>query len=288
MKQFNRLLNLLLCYGLVAVNSQAQNANLTNNMLDLGYGINGREWNAGKIGYQTFTHDALDIVGAGGPTAGSRKIKFWNEGGAAFTGNVGIGADAPTEKLQVNGNGLFSGQGLFGNYPRGGPGQIAAISLEVGGTSTTGPRPHATIYFHHHRVIANQLRYSHGVFYFERCTNGWGSHAPRVAIGNVTAPGSYSLAVGGKIAAVEEIRVFNTGTSSFPDYVFEASYRLPTLEYTEKYIKQHKHLPEVPSAAEIGKEGMSLNGMSEILLKKGCITNCRRFVLYKQTRIFMT
>jgi len=40
------------------------------------------------------------------------------------------------------------------------------------------------------------------------------------------------------------------------------------LEYTEKYIKQHKHLPEVPSAAEIGKEGMSLNGMSEILLKK--------------------
>src|SRR5256885_7416977 len=41
--------------------------------------ISGKEGNAGKIGYQTFTPDALDIVGAG--TAGTnRKIKLWAEG----------------------------------------------------------------------------------------------------------------------------------------------------------------------------------------------------------------
>ncbi|MFN7330992.1 MAG: cell surface protein, partial [Bacteroidota bacterium] len=59
-----------------------------------------------------------------------------------------------------------------------------------------------------------------------------------------------------------------TNGSSFPDYVFAPEYKLRSLEETEKYIKENSHLPEVPSAADIAKEGMSLNGMSEILLKK--------------------
>jgi|694.fasta_scaffold06233_9 hypothetical protein len=80
-------------------------------------------------------------------------------------------------------------------------------------------------------------------------------------------PGSYKLAVAGKIAAWDEIKVFTNG-SSFPDYVFDTDYRLPSLEETETYIKENHHLPEVPSATEIAKDGMSLNGMSEILLKK--------------------
>ena len=50
----------------------------------------GKEINAGKIGYQVFTPDALDIVGAG--TAGNtRKIRFWNEGGASFAGPIELG-----------------------------------------------------------------------------------------------------------------------------------------------------------------------------------------------------
>ncbi|NOS55378.1 MAG: hypothetical protein HOP37_03870 [Cyclobacteriaceae bacterium] len=78
---------------------------------------------------------------------------------------------------------------------------------------------------------------------------------------------SYKLAVAGSIGAWGEIRVFANG-STFPDYVFDPSYKLPTLEETEKYVKENRHLPEVPSAAEIEKEGMSLNGMNVILLKK--------------------
>ena len=81
-------------------------------------------------------------------------------------------------------------------------------------------------------------------------------------------PGSYRLAVTGKIDAIWEVRVFTDGTTNFPDYVFDPSYKLRSLEETEKYVKENHHLPEVPSAAEVAKEGMSLNGMSEILLKK--------------------
>ncbi len=80
-------------------------------------------------------------------------------------------------------------------------------------------------------------------------------------------PGSYKLAVAGKIGAWGEVRVFNLNTA-FPDYVFEKGYQLPSLQETEKYIQVNKHLPEVPSAAEVAKEGMSLPDMNIITLKK--------------------
>jgi hypothetical protein len=89
----------------------------------------------------------------------------------------------------------------------------------------------------------------------------------KVSIGTTT-PGSYMLAVAGKVAANSEVRVFDINTTTFPDYVFDPSYELPSLEQTEKYIKEYRHLPEVPSAQEIGRDGMSLNEMNIILLKK--------------------
>ena len=51
----------------------------------------GKQGDAGKIGYQTFTTDALDIVGAG--TDGkNRKIKLWAEGGTALSGPLNVAA----------------------------------------------------------------------------------------------------------------------------------------------------------------------------------------------------
>jgi hypothetical protein len=55
------------------------------NTLEFGADIPGKHPNAGKIGYQTFTPGALDIVGAGTNVA-SRRIKFWAERGAVFNG----------------------------------------------------------------------------------------------------------------------------------------------------------------------------------------------------------
>ena len=71
-----------------------------NNTMEFGAGIP-KEVSAGKIGYQTYgSFDALDIVGAG--TLGSnRKITFWNEGGAEFRGNVGVGTAATTYKMDI-------------------------------------------------------------------------------------------------------------------------------------------------------------------------------------------
>jgi hypothetical protein len=57
------------------------------NVVEFGLGVAGKEMNAGKIGYQTFTPGALDIVGAG-TNGNNRQIKFWNEGGATFAGRI--------------------------------------------------------------------------------------------------------------------------------------------------------------------------------------------------------
>jgi hypothetical protein len=53
-----------------------------------------------------------------------------------------------------------------------------------------------------------------------------------------------------------------------PDYVFEETYDLSSLEEVEIYIKENKHLPEVPSAKEMEAEGMNLKQMNLLLLKK--------------------
>jgi hypothetical protein len=57
--------------------------------IEWGFGVAGKETNAGKIGYATFTPDTLDIVGAG-PQNGTRKVKIWAEGGTTFTGNITV------------------------------------------------------------------------------------------------------------------------------------------------------------------------------------------------------
>jgi hypothetical protein len=88
-------------------------------------------------------------------------------------------------------------------------------------------------------------------------------------IGNVgigtSNTGSFRLAVDGKVGARE---VVVTLTNPWPDYVFAPSYHRPSLSDVEKYIIANKHLPEVPSAAEIGKNGNNLGAMDAVLLKK--------------------
>jgi hypothetical protein len=63
------------------------------NVLELGFGVAGKEVSAGRIGYQTFTAGALDIVGAGTTGLNNRKIKFWCEAGATFTGVITAPSD---------------------------------------------------------------------------------------------------------------------------------------------------------------------------------------------------
>ncbi|MNY20249.1 hypothetical protein D3C86_1537210 [compost metagenome] len=84
-----------------------------------------------------------------------------------------------------------------------------------------------------------------------------------VGIGTDDSRG-YKLAVNGKIRA-QEIKV---EASPWPDYVFARDYQLPTLQETEKHIKDKGHLPGIPSAAEVKANGIDLGEMNAKLLQK--------------------
>lgn len=84
------------------------------------------------------------------------------------------------------------------------------------------------------------------------------------------------LTVKGKIHT-QEVIVDLKGAVA-PDYVFEwyaegasilkPGYQLLSLAALDAFVKKHKHLPKVPSAETLKKEGMSLKEMNLLLLEK--------------------
>ncbi len=76
---------------------------------------------------------------------------------------------------------------------------------------------------------------------------------------------SATLTVNGDIHA-EEIKVMQDVPAA--DFVFDEYYEIPTLKELEDYIKEHKHLPGIPSAGEFEKDGYKVGEMDAILLQK--------------------
>ncbi|MEM6737368.1 MAG: hypothetical protein AAF620_14995, partial [Bacteroidota bacterium] len=87
--------------------------------------------------------------------------------------------------------------------------------------------------------------------------------ANKVGIATTTI-GSHRLAVEGSIGA-REIKVEMT---KWEDRVFSDSYELRTLSEVEDYISEYKHLPEIPSEAEVIENGINLGDMNAKLLQK--------------------
>jgi len=84
------------------------------------------------------------------------------------------------------------------------------------------------------------------------------------------------LTVKGDIHA-QEVLVDLKGAVA-PDYVFEnyfdgnsklnPTYKFLSLDEIEQFVEKNHHLPGVPSALELKKEGMSLKAMNLVLLEK--------------------
>lgn len=59
-----------------------------------------------------------------------------------------------------------------------------------------------------------------------------------------------------------------SGTYQFPDYVFEDSYDLLSIDELDSYIQENKHLPNIPSAKEVEETGLKLGEMNIKLVEK--------------------
>jgi hypothetical protein len=85
--------------------------------------------------------------------------------------------------------------------------------------------------------------------------------AGNVGIGTISP--QYPLSVNGTVQAKEVL--VNTGWS---DYVFAPTYRLQPLSEVAAYIKENQHLPDMPSAADVEKNGVGVGEMESKLLAK--------------------
>lgn len=83
-------------------------------------------------------------------------------------------------------------------------------------------------------------------------------------VGIGTASPTEKLSVNGNIRA-KQIKV---EAANWPDYVFAASYKKMPLPELEQFIAKNKHLPEIPSAQQVAKEGIELGTSQAALLKK--------------------
>jgi hypothetical protein len=83
----------------------------------------------------------------------------------------------------------------------------------------------------------------------------------KVGIGRY--PTLYKLEVQGTMKANEVIV-----ESSWADFVFDEKYNLPKLNTVERFIKENKHLPDVPSAEEIQKNGAKLSELTTKMMQK--------------------
>jgi hypothetical protein len=89
----------------------------------------------------------------------------------------------------------------------------------------------------------------------------------KVSIGNVTTPSGYKLFVEEGILT-EKVKVALKTTTDWADYVFAPDYKLMPLEEVELFTKENKHLPNVPSAEEMVKNGLNVAEMDAKLLEK--------------------
>lgn len=192
----------------------------------------------------------------------------WQFNFNAKTGLVGMGRNASTYRLELeaaNGNNLsFYKDDIFhGNVTT--TDSTLEIAAKYGNSfCIPGPCPPAE----------NLILQPPGSFFFFPGNVGIATNNPKAKfhvdgsamVGSGDPALGYKLSVNGKIICTEARVQLN---ASWPDYVFAKNYNLRSLNDLERYIRQNKHLPNIPSAAAIEKEkGFDLGDMQKRLLEK--------------------
>jgi hypothetical protein len=105
--------------------------------------------------------------------------------------------------------------------------------------------------------------------------------ATQIAIGTTsTLADAYKLTVSGKILC-EELKVELYG--NWPDYVFHDDYELTPLDELKTFIQTNNHLPDIPKAEEVAKEGIEVGEMNRKLLEK--VEELTLYVIHLQEQI---
>lgn len=152
----------------------------------------------------------------------------------ADDGNIGIGTTSPSHTLTI----------------QGGPTGAKGINIMDG---------NSRIYFDSKRAMEGHVSTNR-----LDIAEGYGTTQIFGNVGMGVIDPSEKLEVNGTIRS-KKVKV---EASPWPDFVFAPSYELRSLGELEKFIADNQHLPEVPSAKEVEKDGLDLGKMDATLLQK--------------------
>ena len=183
--------------------------------------------------------------------------------------NVGIGTSAPNNKLEIS-------QGSAGNSG------LRFTNLTSATTPSVSTNQFLTVNSSGDVVLAlvggSKGAFRTGAVDSSAVTSGWSlvggtnlqnTNSGGVLIGSgiTQTPAGYQLYVAQGILT-EKVKVAVKNTMDWSDKVFESGYGLKSLWEVEAYINTNKHLPGVPSAAEVVERGIDVARMDAKLLEK--------------------
>ena len=164
--------------------------------------------------------------------------------------NLGIGTMTPASKLQIVGG--------------------TDASLTTNGYAQFGPTNSWNLVIDDNEMMARSNGLANDLLFQQDDGNilMCGLEQGQVGIGVQLAtnlPSGYMLAIDGKVIA-EELRIQNS--NNWPDYVFADEYELMPLDQLKKSIALNRHLPNVPSAETVKKEGIMIGDMQKRMMEK--------------------
>ncbi|WP_136444115.1 hypothetical protein [Pacificoceanicola onchidii] len=203
-------------------------------------------------------HDELAVtfpfrVNAGAPTYA---LSVFDDG------NIGIGSSNATASLHIQRD---DGTASVLVENRDGTEGVSREMFKMennGGSYFTLDNTDAgtTWYFVHENAAPNRFIISDAV--------ADGPEMSLTADGDLTVPGNF---------------ISGATTLNVPDYVFEPDYDLRPLSEVSAFIAENQHLPEVPSAADVARDGLDITQMQMAQLKK--IEELTLYILEQQAVI---